>query len=260
MTAQTLIRNTASRSGSYRYATRENTALQFLECGWTRLSEGVPPVSRRSGSEELSLIATRGSGTVRVEGVSFEMTKFDALFIPPDLEFSIETETSLDIAEAAAPSSSNAEPTFVSYASALGDPGLTLDAGSDQYARKVVKLIDRNVEAERLLCGLTFGAPGNWTSWSPHEHASTREEVYLYVDMPRPSFGIQMIYSDLNDVDFIAPVFEHDAVVITKGYHPNTGIPGFGINFVWMMAGLRPHEDREWADMHWQEEFAGMYR
>jgi len=92
----------------------------------------------------------------------------------------------------------------------------------------------------------------------------TGQTFHVYInperDMPEPAFGIQMIYTDHHEMDFIAPVFEHDAVVITEGYHPNTGIPGFGINFVWMMAGLRPHADREWADMHWQEEFAGLYR
>jgi 5-deoxy-glucuronate isomerase len=77
--------------------------------------------------------------------------------------------------------------------------------------------------------------------------------------MPKPSFGIQMIYDDLDKVDFISPVFENDAVVIKEGYHPNTSIPGFSINFVWMMAALSPPGDREWGDMHWQEEFEHLY-
>jgi len=257
-----LIRETANKTGSYRYATPDNTALRYLSCGWIRLESDTPSVERDSESEELSLIVTNGSGLVSVGGtggMEFEVRQYDALLIPPGLRFTIQTDDRLSLAEAAAPSSMRGDPQFVSWKAALNNPELTMDAGADQYSRKVVKLIDKNVQAERLLCGLTFGAPGNWTSWSPHEHASTREEVYLYIDMPPPAFGIQMIYSDLNEVDFIAPVFEHDAVVITEGYHPNTGIPGFGINFVWMMAGLHPHTDREWAEMHWQEDFAGLY-
>lgn len=262
MTPQTLIRNSADRTGSYRYATPENTALRFLQCGWIRLDASDPVAENDSGSEELSLIVTNGSGIITVggtDGEEFEVGQYDALLIPPGNRFTVRTDSRLDIAEAAAPSSLVGDPQFVSYEATLADPELTMNAGSDQYARKVIKLIDKNVTAERLLCGLTFGAPGNWTSWSPHEHASTREEVYLYIDMPKPAFGIQMVYNNLKEVDFIAPVFENDAVVITEGYHPNTGIPGYGINFVWMMAGLNPHTDREWAEMHWQEEFAGLY-
>jgi 5-deoxy-glucuronate isomerase len=259
-TENTLLRGTADRWGSYTYATPSNTALKFLSCGWTRLNDDNPTIDRHSREEELSLIVTHGSGVVHTESGDFEIGKFDAVFIPPGHAFNIQTGGNLFIAEASAPSSIEASPQHISFAQVLADESFTFEAGAPGYARQVVKLIDQNVKAERLLCGLTFGAPGNWTSWSPHEHAASREEVYLYINMPKPSFGIQMIYNDLNDVDFMAPVFEHDAVVITEGYHPNTGIPGFGINFVWMMAGLHPHTDREWADMHWQEDFAGLYK
>jgi 5-deoxy-glucuronate isomerase len=257
---QVLIRNTVRGSGWTRYATPGNTALQYLSCGWVRLDAGTPSIERKSGSEELSLIVTAGSGLARTAAGNFELNKFDAVFIPPDQSFSLSTEQQLVLAEAAAPSSIGGDPQHISFERTLADERLTVAAGDSGYARQVVKLIDQNVKAERLLCGLTFGAPGNWTSWSPHEHASSREEVYLYIDMPPPSFGIQMIYKDLHDVDLIAPVFENDAVVITEGYHPNAGIPGFGINFVWMMAGLHPQTDREWADMNWQEEFSGLYK
>lgn len=260
MTNERLIRETAGRLGRHRFATPDNTALQFLSCGWIRLSPENPEIEDDTGNEEVSLIATSGSGVVSVGGSDFRVGQYDAILIPPKHPFSVRTSTRLDIAEAAAPSSLEGGPQFVAYSKALKDPELTLDAGADQYSRKVIKLVDKNVKAQRLLCGLTFGAPGNWTSWSPHEHARSREEVYLYIDMPEPAFGIQMIYKDLENVDFIAPVFENDAVVITEGYHPNTGIPGFGINFVWMMAGLHPNTDREWAEMHWQEEYVGLYR
>jgi len=68
-----------------------------------------------------------------------------------------------------------------------------------------------------------------------------------------------MIYEDLDRPETVAAVFENDAAVITRGYHPNTGIPGYGIKFLWMMAALRPHVDRDWADMNDQPEFAGKY-
>src|SRR3712207_7963885 len=51
--------------------------------------------------------------------------------------------------------------------------------------------IGANVEAGRIMAGVTFSTPGNWTSWPPHEHSKLLEEAYLFIDMPSPSFGVQ---------------------------------------------------------------------
>ena len=47
------------------------------------------------------------------------------------------------------------------------------------------------------------------------------------------------------------------AVIFTRGYHLNVGIPGYGINYLWMIAALNPETDRDWTDVHFQEDFAG---
>ncbi len=54
----------------------------------------------------------------------------------------------------------------------------------------------RTCEAGRIMAGVTFSEPGNWTSWPPHEHAAMLEEAYLYIDMPAPAFGVQLVYTD----------------------------------------------------------------
>ncbi len=234
----------------------DNTPLRFLSCGRIIL-EGDEKASARSEGREVALICIKGAGEVRVDSSAYAMTLYDALYIPPGKQYDVAAKGRVDLVECSAPSEKAVETQFVPFEKARHDPALHLTVGDKSSTREVYKLIDDNVEAARLVCGLTFGKPGHWTSWSPHEHGTTREEVYLYIDMPKPNFGLQMIYSDLQNVDFVAPVFEDDAVVITEGYHPNVGIPGCGINFVWMMAGLRPDVDREWADMHFQPEFVG---
>ena len=55
----------------------------------------------------------------------------------------------------------------------------------------------------------------------------------------------------------LGPVYNNDAVVIKKGYHPNVAIPGHSINFVWIMATLDPSMERSWSDVNTQPEFAG---
>jgi 5-deoxy-glucuronate isomerase len=76
------------------------------------------------------------------------------------------------------------------------DPGLHFQAGGPASERMLNILLGKNVEAGRIMAGVTFSSPGNWTSWPPHEHAALAEEAYVYIDMPAPSWGVQFVYTD----------------------------------------------------------------
>ena len=119
-------------------------------------------------------------------------------------------------------------------------------------------LIGKNVEAGRIMAGVTFSAPGNWTSWPPHEHAAMLEEAYLYIDMPAPSFGLQLVYTDAKEPEIATIVREGDVVLMPQGYHPNVAAPGGSINFLWMMAANREREDRKYGVVNVQPEFAAV--
>ena len=69
-------------------------------------------------------------------------------------------------------------------------------------------------------------SPGNWTSWPPHEHAAMLEEAYLYIDMPAPAFGVQLVYTDAREPELATIVREGDVVLMPQGYHPNVAAPG----------------------------------
>ena len=62
-----------------------------------------------------------------------------------------------------------------------------------------------------VAAGVTFSAPGTWTSWPPHDHAAMLEEAYLYVDMPAPAFGIQLVYTDARTPELAVIVRETEA-------------------------------------------------
>jgi 5-deoxy-glucuronate isomerase len=106
------------------------------------------------------------------------------------------------------------------------------------------------------MAGVTFSSPGNWTSWPPHEHAALAEEAYLYIDMPAPSFGIQLVYTKPEDPELAVVVREGDVVLMPAGYHPNVAAPGGRIGFLWMMAATREVEDRKFGVVNVQPEFA----
>lgn len=254
-----VFRNTATKVGRNIMMTPKTTPLKALSCGRIILNEKKNSVSADSKGREVSLICITGQGKVVVDGRVYPMGRFDALYIPPGHAYEVTTERGIDLAEASAPTKRPGTVQLIRFEDVQKDQRLFMKAGKPTYNRTVVKMIDVNVPADRLLCGVTLGEPGNWTSWSPHEHGSSKEEVYLYIDMPKPAFGFQVLYDDIKKPYLLEPVFENDAVVITKGYHPNVGVPGYGINFVWMMAALKPEKDRDWNLMHWQEEFAGRY-
>lgn len=250
-----IVSNTASRPGRSLPVTPENSDLDSLAYGRIILNRGINEVSYNTGDREMSLICLKGTGEITAGKHRFTVGNYDTLYIPPDTPIRVHTSGELDLVEASAPAGHTGEPEFVAFEDVKKDPGLNMDLGSDACRRKLYRLIDDNVKASRLLCGLIFSEDGNWTSWTPHEHAATKEEIYLYFDMPAPAFGIQMVYEDLKKPDLVAPVFENDAVVIKKGYHPNVAIPGHPINFVWMMATLDQSMQRSWADVNTQPEF-----
>lgn len=135
---------------------------------------------------------------------------------------------------------------------------LVRHAGFPPYSRTLRTIIgDNNVQAARLMVGYTVSNDGNWTSWPPHDHWELKEEIYLYVDMPEPNFGIHLNYIDFKEMELVTPVWEGDAVAVKKGYHYNVASPGTQVAFVWMMAAVREEEDRVFSSCTVQPEFAG---
>jgi len=254
-----IVRDTAKKIGRNIMMTPKNTPLKALSCGRIILNQKHNRAAASSKGREVSLICLKGDGEIAVNGHVYGVKPYDTLYIPPGFEYEVRTPSTVDLVEASAPTKKAGKVLFIPFEKVKSDPGLHASAGKESYRREIHKTIDVNVPADRLLCGVTFSATGNWTSWPPHEHGKSKEEVYLYIEMPKPGFGIQMMYDDMKKPYVVEPVFENDAVIITKGYHPNVAAPGYGMNFVWMMAALDPQVDRDWDIMHWQEEFAGRY-
>lgn len=256
MKKNVLFKNTGSKKGRNWIITPENSQLIALGYARTILNKEISTIEYENPDFEAGLICMSGEGKVEIQDKSYSMKPYDTLFLPPGKKGTIRTEKSLDIVECTAPSDEEGEPVFVPFKELNEDPELTEMLGFDGCYRKIHRLIDKNVPAKRLLGGLIFSEDGNWTSWAPHEHAATKEEIYLYFEMPPPSFGIQLVYEDIEKPEYLGPVYQDDAVVIKQGYHPNVAVPGYPINFVWIMATLDPSMERSWAGVNTQPEFA----
>jgi 5-deoxy-glucuronate isomerase len=235
------------------------TAARHLHYGRIILEAGDAPIRFETGGLETGLICLKGTASIAVDGASHALGRYDSLYVPRDASVEVTAGAAgCDVAEIAAPVGKRHPVQFVSFAGVQRDPGLHFETGGASAKRELNVLLGKNVQAGRIMAGVTFSAPGNWTSWPPHEHASMLEEAYLYVEMPPPSFGVQLVYTDPGEPELATIVREGDIVLMPQGYHPNVAAPGGAINFIWMMAANREDEDRQYGVVNVQPEFAAM--
>ncbi len=252
-----VVRDTASRKGRTRTVEPGKTAMRQLHYGRIILDAGDAPVKVAPEGFETGLICLKGSATVRVEGKDYACVPYDALYVPRSEPFEVTPgPEGCDFIELAAHVETRFPVQFAPYADIQQDKGLHFTAGGDHDRRDLNILIGKNMQTGRIMAGITFSHEGNWTSWPPHEHADMLEEAYLYVDMPAPAFGLQLVYTDKHDPELATIVREGDIVLMPQGYHPNVAAPGHKINFVWMMAAHREIEDRQFGVVNVHPDYA----
>jgi 5-deoxy-glucuronate isomerase len=232
--------------------------VRQLHYGRIILDAHAAPVRFENAGRETGLICLSGRAEVKARGTSTSLGLYDSLYVPRDCHIEVTAEEEgCDLAEISAPVEHSYPLQFVPYANVQRDPGLHFKTGAPSFERTVNILIGKNVDAGRILAGVTFSQPGNWTSWPPHEHAEILEEAYIYIAMPAPAWGMQFVYTDPKEPELVQVVREGDCVVMPAGYHPNVAAPGGSINFLWIMAAHREVEDRQFGVVNVQPEYAG---
>lgn len=232
------------------------TASRNLFYGRIRIEAGDPAIAFENGTHETGLICLNGSGKVTTHGQEFSVNRYDSLYVPRDSEIKVESDGAFDLAELSSQVEKQYPLQFVAFSDVRKNEALHFIAGKPPTERDLNILIGKNVEAGRIMAGVTFSTDGNWTSFPPHEHHDMLEEAYLYIDMPAPQWGIQMVYTNLDEPELVQVVHEGDVVLMPKGYHPNVAAPGSKINFLWMMAANREGVDRQFGVVNVQPEYA----
>jgi 5-deoxy-glucuronate isomerase len=232
------------------------TASRNLYYGRIRQSSGDAAITFETEGRETGLICLNGSGSVTTSDQTFALSRYDSIYIPRDSSVTVASDWEFDLAEVAAPVEKQYPLQLVSFADVRQNEALHFKAGASPSERDVNILLGKNIEAGRIMAGVTFSSEGNWTSWPPHEHENMLEEAYLYIDMPDPQWGIQLVYKDRNEPELVQVVHEGDVVLMPQGYHPNVAAPGGHINFLWMMAANREGVDRQFGVVNVQPEYA----
>jgi 5-deoxy-glucuronate isomerase len=254
-----VIRGTDRCPGRTRTVTPRTSATRQLHYGRIILGAADGPLAVDPGDHETGLVALKGSGTVVVGRDRYDLVPYDALYLPAGTRFEVVPgPEGVDLAELSAQVDGRYAVQFVRFEDVQKDPGLHFRTGGSNSERVVNLLIAKNVNAGRIMAGVTFSEPGHWTSWPPHEHTAMLEEAYLYVAMPAPAFGVQLVYGSAGEPELAAIVREGDVVVMPQGYHPNVAAPGCRIGFLWMMAAHREGIDRQFGVVSVQPEFASL--
>ena len=256
--ATCFVPRTHEGKGRRRAVAPGSTAARYLHYGRITLGSGDSPLSFDTVDHETGLICLKGSATIVTNDQTYDLEPYDALYVSRDSRIEVRPKGSdgCDLAEISAPVAKRYPTKFVSYKQVRQNPRLHLIAGKPPAERDLNVLIGTNVEAGRIMAGVTFSTPGNWTSWPPHEHSKLLEEAYLFIDMPAPSFGVQFVYTDPQKPELVQVVREGDCVLMPQGYHPNVAAPGGQINFLWMMAAIKEGEDRLFGVVNVQPEYA----
>ncbi len=253
-----VVRGTDSKQGRTCWLRPGSSALEHLHYGRIILNSGADAIEFANEGQETGLVCLKGRAAVETSGERFELTRYDALYIPRGANISIKPHPEgCDLAEISADVEHSYPLKFVSFENVRQDRGLHFKTGGENCTRDLNILIGKNVEAGRIVAGVTFSEPGNWTSWPPHEHAEMLEEAYLFIDMPRPAWGVQFVYTNPRQPELAVAVREGDCVAMPGGYHPNVAAPGGSINFLWMMAAHREVLDRQFGVVNVQPEYAG---
>ncbi|HEV2962601.1 MAG TPA: 5-deoxy-glucuronate isomerase [Candidatus Angelobacter sp.] len=252
---ENIFRKTNAHSGRRVVITPENSSMKHLCYARTMLDTSTPEVSFSTGVRETAMICLAGEAEFEVENQKFTLSKYDGVYIPKASQVQIRSK-SVDLAEFSAEVEGDYPLQIVKYQDVQTDKSLHFVTGGPATTRDLNILIGKNVQAGRVLAGFTVSEPGNWTSWPPHEHARMLEEMYVYIEMPPPGFGVQFVYTDTNEPDLVAVVREGDAVLMPRGYHPNVSAPGHRIGFIWAMAAHREVEDRQFGVVNIQPEFS----
>jgi 5-deoxy-glucuronate isomerase len=193
---------------------------------------------------ELNGVVIQGSVSISHDSAKEDMDKLDSFYLPSGEGAGITAKT--DCMLFIGGSRCEKRGTFFTRKYDLSLPlgDIHQVHGEPPYRREVFMTLAQQDAGSRLICGITIGDPGKWTSWPPHQHSKDLEEVYCYFDIPGPKSAFHFASRKPGAFEYVHPVSSGDCVIIPEGYHPTCGMPGVSSCYFWVMAAHRPESRR----------------
>lgn len=190
--------------------------------------------------EYLELNGAIISGEIKLyfEGKEFLLSGRDSFYLPANLNVVIQAQKPTVIFLGGAPCEGKGQFFTRKYDLSLPLGNIHQVHGKPPYQREVFMTISQEDAGSRLICGITEGEPGQWTSWPPHQHSIDLEEIYCYFDIPKPKFALHLSSRIPGEIEEVYPVSSGDFVIVPEGYHPTVGMPGVKSCYFWIMAAF----------------------
>lgn len=194
-----------------------------------------------SGELEMNALLISGDAKLNGCGMDEAMTKLDSFYIPGGCTVQLKAgATGAVFYIGAGKHEGIGEVLFRRFDPTLpiGDIHQIHGTGSGQ--REVFFTLNEQNPASRLICGITWGDDGMWTSYPPHQHEVELEEVYCYFDMA--GRGMQLSYGTDGSFDdpLVHVVRSGHMVMAPDGYHPTVALPGTRNTYFWVLVANQP--------------------
>ena len=199
---------------------------------------------------ELEMNAALICGRARVAGaLEAQMGRLDSFYLPGGSALSIKAgEEGCSFYIGAAPCDGVGKAFLRPFVPQSAGGAFWDVHGTGAGRRDVFFTLDEATPASRLICGLTWGGDGAWTSWPPHQHERDLEESYCYFDMDPPQCGLHLSYP--TDEPFAAArvdvVSSGHYLLVAGGYHPTVATPGTRNAYFWVLCA-HSHAQRSYG-------------
>lgn len=119
-------------------------------------------------------------------------------------------------------------------------------------------LPDSSDISDKLIVVEVYTDEANWSSYPPHKHDTKSddetflEEIYYHEIDKAQGFVFQRVYTDDRILDETMSLYNHDAVMVPRGYHPVAVPYGYNSYYLNVMAGpskdwkFHNEKDHEW--------------
>ncbi len=230
--------------------TPESANWDYLSYRVINLKAGESYTHQTDGTE-IALVPLQGSGTVRVDGQSFDIARkgvFEepphVLYVPPRHEITVESDNGFEFAVGGAPAEGK-------YPVRLFTPDEIKQEvrGGGAATRQVNHILAHPLPAERLILFEVYVPGGAWSGYPPHCHdrygdSAYLEETYYFRMTPENGFGFHRNYRVDEPFDEAFVLGHTDLVLVTKGFHSTAAAPGSNVYFLNYLAGELLDDDR----------------
>lgn len=234
---------TPEQNGLHEVISPDNSACQVTWLYRLNLAEG-DSYALQKDELELHGAVIQGKAEIDYEGSKTTLEERDTFYLPGGKSLTIKAKEPLFMFIGGSLEENKGEFFTRKYDLSMPIGNIHQIHGKRPAQREVFLTVAPEDPASRLICGITEGEPGKWTSWPPHQHSKDLEEIYCYFNAPPPYFALHISSRKAGQVEHVHPVSTGDCVIIPEGYHPTVGVPGTTSCYFWVMGAHRPESRR----------------